>query len=452
MTFVEVLNNYFANTSFGKFIGLKAWSMIFYMKLNLILASQDIQDKSKTAKVMFSTEIGILEKSLEKVTGLLQVGFGEAGSAIISKNIGHYGTLNAMVDGEKVCAIFGFCEIRGFEEITRCLQGDIFLFVNTIAEIVHSEVHRCDGAANKNMGESFLCVWKLPVETKYEDLLLMSSGAVDEIKRLSRRRKEAISLSRKLADKALAAFLRIYFRITSSTELAEYALHPDISQMFPNFKISLNFGLHVGWAIEGAIGSRFKIDASYLSPHVNLAARVNAATKQFGVNVLLSGGMHSLLSNTISTRCRLVDCVTVKGSAVPVHLYAVDISATYLESLRPNQLFFLKSRLTKKHTEHKNSAALVREDIANGGMVIDWQQDSQLSRFQFDFAPEFFSKFELGVKFYIDGLWEDARVPLQEVLLLNPEDVPCLRLIDFMNSYNFIAPEDWNGYRKMTAK
>lgn len=33
------------------------------------------------------------------------------------------------------------------------------------------------------------------------------------------------------------------------------------------------FGLHAGWAIEGAVGSRHKIDATYLSPHVNLAAR-----------------------------------------------------------------------------------------------------------------------------------------------------------------------------------
>ena len=34
-----------------------------------------------------------------------------------------------------------------------------------------------------------------------------------------------------------------------------------------------------GWAIEGAIGSMYKIDASYLSPHVNMAARLEAAAK-----------------------------------------------------------------------------------------------------------------------------------------------------------------------------
>lgn len=52
----------------------------------------------------------------------------------------------------------------------------------------------------------------------------------------------------------------------------------------------MGFGLHVGWAIEvfiifrfiylkGAIGSYFKIDASYLSPNVNMASRLEAATR-----------------------------------------------------------------------------------------------------------------------------------------------------------------------------
>ena len=41
----------------------------------------------------------------------------------------------------------------------------------------------------------------------------------------------------------------------------------------------MGFGLHVGWAIEGAIGSNFKIDASYLSPNVNMASRLDADTK-----------------------------------------------------------------------------------------------------------------------------------------------------------------------------
>jgi class 3 adenylate cyclase len=52
-----------------------------------------------------------------------------------------------------------------------------------------------------------------------------------------------------------------------------------MQKKIPNFQIKLGFGLHYGWAIEGAIGSEFKIDASYLSPNVNLASRLESATK-----------------------------------------------------------------------------------------------------------------------------------------------------------------------------
>ena len=54
---------------------------------------------------------------------------------------------------------------------------------------------------------------------------------------------------------------------------------PALKSHLPNFKVRMGFGLHYGWAIEGAIGSNFKIDASYLSPNVNIASRLEAATK-----------------------------------------------------------------------------------------------------------------------------------------------------------------------------
>jgi class 3 adenylate cyclase len=66
-----------------------------------------------------------------------------------------------------------------------------------------------------------------------------------------------------------------------------------------NYSVKMGFGLHVGWAIEGAIGSEFKIDASYLSPNVNMAARLEAATKQYGVPLLVSGAMYSLFSKPV---------------------------------------------------------------------------------------------------------------------------------------------------------
>ena len=61
----------------------------------------------------------------------------------------------------------------------------------------------------------------------------------------------------------------------------------------------MGFGLHVGWGIEGAIGSEYKIDPSYLSPNVNLASRLEIATKQFGTSVLMSDAFAACLSPAV---------------------------------------------------------------------------------------------------------------------------------------------------------
>ena len=73
-----------------------------------------------------------------------------------------------MIPGRKIFAIFGFCDIHNFgvanevlEEVLLKLK-DIMVFVNEIAEITHTIVDYTTGAANKNIGEAFLFVWKFP--------------------------------------------------------------------------------------------------------------------------------------------------------------------------------------------------------------------------------------------------------------------------------------------------
>ena len=58
----------------------------------------------------------------------------------------------------------------------------------------------------------------------------------------------------------------------------------------------MGYGLNLGWAIEGAIGSQYKIDASYLSPNVNMASRLEAATMQYKTDILLSDKLYKFCS------------------------------------------------------------------------------------------------------------------------------------------------------------
>ena len=98
------------------------------------------------------------------------MGFGEAGSEIIAQNISS-GDLNATIPGRKNNAIFGFCDIRNFTDATEVLQEDVMVFVNKIAEVVHKTVDKFGGSANKNIGDAFLLVWKIPNVKKKKNFL-----------------------------------------------------------------------------------------------------------------------------------------------------------------------------------------------------------------------------------------------------------------------------------------
>ena len=51
--------------------------------------------------------------------------------------------------GSTVPLIFMFCDIRGFTDSSECLNNEVFVFTNRIAEVVHSYCHAYGGSANK---------------------------------------------------------------------------------------------------------------------------------------------------------------------------------------------------------------------------------------------------------------------------------------------------------------
>lgn len=249
-------------------------------------------------------ETTVLLATITKIGGLMRVGFGEAGAAVIAKNLAGStkGRLNLMGGGTMIKSIFGFCDVRQFTDTTECLQEEVMLFVNRIAHILHSIVVQCSGAANKNIGDAFLLTWK--IDEKYT--------------------AEQVS---SLADQALLAFCK------SLIELSRYqnfiinfsvASTARLYKRFPEYAVRIGSGLHFGWAVEGAIGSDRKIDASYLSPHVSTTEFLESSTKAYGVPLLLSEPFFKLLSPAASRFCRQVDRIRRSAAEEPMGLYCYD--------------------------------------------------------------------------------------------------------------------------------
>ena len=286
-------------------------------------------------------ETQILEQAITKIGHLLAIGFGDAGTTIIAKNMNSAGDMNPMTPGQKTYAIFGFCDIHHFNDLTEVLQTDICTFVNLIAEITHSQTTKYGGAPNKNIGEAFILVWKYknPEEFKNKEGI--------EIKDL------LISLgNRQIADMALFAFLKVITKIHKYSHIVKYNMDKDIQEAIPDYKVKMGFGLHTGWAIEGAIGSFFKIDASYLSPNVNMAARLESSSKQYKVPLLVSGDFYEVLTKDVKNLCREIDTVTVKGSIRPVRLFTVDVEVDDLSETR-DRFARLPMKMKKREYERE---------------------------------------------------------------------------------------------------
>jgi len=239
--------------------------------------------------------------------------------------------------------------------------------------------------------------------------------------------------------------------------------------------INLSFGMDAGWAVEGAVGSEYKIDATYLSPHVNMASRMMSATKQYGVYFLLSERVQKLLSENAKTTLRHLDTVTVKGSSVQQKIF------TYDAKVRSD--FFLYSR-------SESQADLDSERYSTS----IWHTDQDLCAMRSHVSDEFIAAFTRGRDEYLAGNWSQAiellvtadklmfQAQLDEGLwqldegysssmaessfrnLNNGEereeskerlttgDGPSQILIKYMKSRGGVAPKNWSGYRALTSK
>ena len=63
-----------------------------------------------------------------------------------------------------------------------------------------------------------------------------------------------------MADKALIGYLKIIAELNRNKQVLSYRKEPRLTDGGKEeFKVRMGFGLHAGWAIEGAVGSLQKV-------------------------------------------------------------------------------------------------------------------------------------------------------------------------------------------------
>ena len=458
-----------------------------------------------------------LINAVSKITDLLRKCWGVAGAGIISSNLarqegGLTTYFNPTVPGEAVYALFAFVAIDKFQRHLHALKGDIMILINDIAAVLHEEVYRWGyedrGQCNKNLGGAFLMVYRIGtvaevLEKRKRAEAVIFSGATSTHNTIKHRRKSShssltpkssrdrilsqssvdrIDLStlpgiRAFADRALLGLLKTFAGIHRDETLMNWTDDFRLGAGVHAATIDLIFGMDAGWAVEGAVGSCYKIDATYLSPHVNMASRMMSATKQYGVSLLLSQAVQGLLSSNAKSKLRHIDTVTVKGSSLQQKIF------TYDAKVRSDFFLYSKTEDQANLDSERYSPAI-------------WNSDQDLVAMRNHVSTTFMETFKRGKDEYLAGNWPQAieLLKLADKIMFDREvdegyvsnvpnehlrsltnvlkddeindasyddekyerlalgDGPCQRLIAYMNERGDKAPDDWAGYRPLTSK
>ena len=314
-------------------------------------------------EVLKGMETEFLMSTIDRIGSLMKVGFGSAGVQIIRNNLqkGQSNDTSIILNskGSMVSCIFLFCDIRSFTDATECLQEEVFVFTNRVAAVVHSICNSYAGSANKNIGDAFLVSWKLDGDsapTKHQ---------ADKALYVCLSNKLCIwLLLRYYCPRPLIRFLILYVMLYILNSLSVVkiciALHHNdyyVETMSDHAKstllnklkerpgptVQLGFGLHAGKAVEGAIGSQRKIDATYVSEAVETAEYLETATKKYLVPMLMSNSFHRLLNLTNRRRCRKIDQIMFdneddefheedmysQGDLMELFTYDIDVDALW---------------------------------------------------------------------------------------------------------------------------
>lgn len=429
-------------------------------------------------------ETTFLLQTIDKIGNLMRIGFGEAGAEIIAANLKDSTedrlNIDAILRGRPIHSIFGFCDIRNFTDTTECLQEEVMTFVNRVAHILHNIVKDCNGAANKNIGDAFLLSWKLPdhYEKQYCDLF----------------------------DKALYAFLKFTVLLRRYdafvTEFSAAATHR-LYQRMPSYRCAMGMGLHVGEAVEGAIGTPQKIDATYISLHVNNSEFLESSTKTYKVPLLMSHFFYDRLSTAAKEKCRMVDVVKVTETLIfQLWTYDIDYEADYSFNAPPvgpkspraarkqqrQQELAIEAakmdaegrkdggRVTKsdiqlvpggKQKDDKDASMVASSGVGAREPVPEivtfeygatkystrlWNEDPDMRKLRHKMdSDELMSLWRNGIDMYVKGDWVASAQFFEQFQhifedLNDEKDGPAEHLLSFMKSQpGGVAPSDWDG-------
>ena len=165
--------------------------------------------------------------------------------------------------GQRKDVIVFFSDIRGFTSFSEDRSPEeVVEMLNEYFGVMVAIINKNGGVVDKFIGDAIMAVWGAPVKSDGD------------------------------ATNALNACLAMRKALAELNEKRVAADKP---------AILIGMGLHAGTAISGTIGSNERMEYTVIGNTVNTASRIEAATKAFGSDLLISAELQALVGTGFAT-------------------------------------------------------------------------------------------------------------------------------------------------------
>lgn len=176
-----------------------------------------------------------------------------------------------------VCVMF--LDIRNFSSYAATARPEaVMAYLNTLFDFMIDVVNEHQGIVNKFLGDGFMAVFGAPVDDSQHCV-------------------HAVNASLKILDRL--------DRLNASGEI---------------YPTRVGIGLHTGEAVTGNVGSAKRKEYTIIGDVVNLASRLEQATKDFDARLLISEAVKRNLDGNLSA-IEDLGAVALKGQPLPARVF-----------------------------------------------------------------------------------------------------------------------------------
>jgi adenylate cyclase len=235
------------------------------------------KDEVGTLALAFDSMVsGLAER--DKVKGLLNKFHGSSVAEDLISNDA------ATKKGIRKPVVIFFSDIRSFTATSEAMEPeDVVSMLNEYFQIMVGIVIENNGIVDKFIGDAVMAVWGAPQSTG-DDIYHALNASLQ-----MRIALEKLNINREARGEA---------------------------------PLMIGMGLHFGDALSGTIGSDERMEYTVIGDTVNTAARVEASTKSFGTDLLVTEEIYDLVNDRfLMHKCGAAE---VKGKTKPLVYYKVD--------------------------------------------------------------------------------------------------------------------------------